>query len=106
MGPRTRLATLILQTGVDQAAAGDALAVLGTAQDGVAAGVEGGGVEAAGLALSIRAVAQAVQSDEGENVEDGTGGKRRTAQALAQRAIMMRPSAARGWQTLAYVRCR
>ncbi|KAF9484467.1 TPR-like protein [Pholiota conissans] len=106
LGPRTRLATLMLQTGLADdppTAASDALSVLGSTS-GMADAAEGG-VDAAGLALSIRAVAQALQKDSEElPIEEKGSTSTRIARAQAQRAIIMRPSAVRGWQTLAYVR--
>lgn len=94
LAPRTRLAGLLLQQrgdggGEDESAsAEEALAVLAPA--------EGAGmsvVDAAVEALDLQAVARAVSGKD--------GGLR-----AAQRAIMMRPAAVRGWQTLAFVRAR
>jgi len=54
-------------------------------------------LEAATSALNIQAVAQVCNNDKDYNID---------ASCKAQRAIMMRPSDPRGWQTLAYVRVR
>ena len=58
---------------------------------------DNGQLEAAFSALNIQAVAQA--NNDKEDYKDD-------ALCNAQRAIFMRPSDSRGWQTLAYVRAR
>jgi superkiller protein 3 len=68
-------------------------------------------VDAATVAFSIQAVAQAASSpllgtEEDNNNTHAEGGLLRDALRSAQRAIMMRPSETRGWQTLAFVRSR
>jgi superkiller protein 3 len=69
-----------------------------------------GDIEAATTAFSIQAVAQAASSPslgtEGNNNNNTHADDSMLRDALrsAQRAIMMRPSEARGWQTLAFVR--
>ncbi|KDR75408.1 hypothetical protein GALMADRAFT_98862 [Galerina marginata CBS 339.88] len=91
LSQRNRLASLIVQCGQRN---NDALALLA----GVGgADASGRSAEAATEALCIQAVAQA-SSREGEGSRD--------ALQKAQRAIMMRPSGMRGWQTLAYVGAR
>ncbi|KAF8972954.1 hypothetical protein BDZ97DRAFT_1900816 [Flammula alnicola] len=117
LGQRNRLATLIVQSGEEEKN-DEALAVLGTAAGGGggagAASVAGisGEVDAATVALCIQAVAQASGARASGNKEgalkeeEGTDDGLRDALCRAQRAIMMRPSEVRGWQTLAYVRSR
>jgi superkiller protein 3 len=67
-------------------------------------------VDAATTAFSIQAVAQAASSPllgtEEDNNTHAEVGLLRDALRNAQRAIMMRPSETRGWQTLAFVRSR
>ncbi|CAA7259262.1 unnamed protein product [Cyclocybe aegerita] len=99
---RNRLAALIVREGQNK----DGLALLAAADGKTSAG-DNTGAEAEDViaTLSIQAVAQCSLGDNGE---DNTGGDESLWDALskAQRAIMMRPSDARGWQTLAYVRAR
>lgn len=87
---RNRLARLIVQNGTNTE---EALALL----NGMNNVDINGQLEAAILALNIQAVAQVWSSDEGYSID---------ALRKAQRAIMMRPSDCRGWQTLAYVQTR
>ena len=87
---RSRLASLIIQNGNN---AEEALALL----NGVKNLEDNGQLEVAFSALNIQAVAQACKGDEDYNID---------ALCNAQRAIFMRPSDPRGWQTLAYVRSR
>ena len=87
---RSRLASLIIQNGNNVE---EALALL----NGVNNLDNNGQLEATFSALNIQAVAQACKGDEDYNID---------ALSNAQRAIFMRPSDPRGWQTLAYVRAR
>ncbi|KAH9485295.1 Superkiller protein 3 [Psilocybe cubensis] len=109
---RNRLASLIVQSRENKGSTSggqvqkSALALL-------SAGGLSGDVDAAAVALSIQAVMQAslkekvdVGNKEGRGDGSGGNGMQRDALRKAQRAIMMRPSEMRGWQTLAYVRAR
>jgi superkiller protein 3 len=87
---RSRLASLIIQNGKNVE---EALALL----NGVNNLDYTGQLEAAFSALNIQAVAQSFNDNEDYNID---------ALCNAQRAIFMRPSDPRGWQTLAYVRAR
>lgn len=85
-GPRTRLATLLVQA----SSARSALAVLAPA---VGAGGGAGLGDEAEAALRLHAVAQAL-------VQEEVGAGRRAA----QRAVMLRPAEGDGWRALAVVR--
>lgn len=85
---RNRLARLIIQNGTNTE---EALALL----NGMNNVDINGQLEAAILSLNIQAVAQVSNSN---NSID--------ALRKAQRAILMRPSDCRGWQTLAYIQTR
>jgi len=87
---RCRLASLIIQNGNNVE---EALALL----NGVNNRNDNGQLETAFSALNIQAVAQICNGNEDYNID---------ALCNAQRAIFMRPSDPRGWQTLAYVRAR
>lgn len=102
--PRNRLASLNLQRGQNN----EAFALL--ANEAFAATKFEVDVDAATAAFSIQAVAQAASSSlpgtEEDNNTHAEAGLLRDALRNAQRAIMMRPSDIRGWQTLAFVRSR
>lgn len=101
--PRNRLASLNVQQGQNNAA----FALL--ANKAFAASKFEVDVNAATAAFSIQAVAQAASSPLLGTEEDNTHAEAdllRDALRSAQRAIMMRPSETRGWQTLAFVRSR
>ena len=98
--PRNRLASLNVQRGQSN----EALALLARGTSGGTFEVD---IEAAIAASSIQAVAQAASpllGAEGNNNMHAGDGMLRDALRNAQRAIMVRPSEARGWQTLAFVR--
>jgi superkiller protein 3 len=98
--PRNRLASLNVQRGQNN----EAFALL--ANEAFAASKFEVDVDAATAAFSIQAVAQAASSSLPGTEEDTEAGLLRDALRSAQRAIMMRPSEIRGWQTLAFVRSR
>ncbi|KAJ3501664.1 hypothetical protein NLJ89_g9238 [Agrocybe chaxingu] len=98
---RNRLAALIMREGQNK----DALALLAAANGMTAGDNTGPEAEDAIATLSIQAVAQCSLGDNEENNADSDAFLW-DALSKAQRAIMMHPSDARGWQTLAYVRAR
>ncbi|KAF5322903.1 hypothetical protein D9619_001425 [Psilocybe cf. subviscida] len=104
LGPRNRLASLLFQnagvSGAENGGAGaaeEALAVLASGAAAKASNGLVGDVDAALEALSIEAVAEATIAK---------GNQDQDALRKAQRAIMLRPSAPRGWDTLDYVRAQ
>lgn len=118
LGQRNRLASLIVQSGENKNNTGDTQTQAQSALALLSVGGLSGDVDATAVALSIQAVAQASlkekvgnkaeRGDEEANAgRNGDGdGMQQDALRKAQRAIMMRPSEMRGWQTLAYVRAR